>query len=404
MPMSTLGTPSPWPLRRGRERGIAGGVLNLLVCAGLVAQPDQNPEPPPERASDASAATNEKENEGLWPSPKLLESLLSRWADEASNEYSLDDVQGKQVRKAVVGRWKGFLDEHRRELQPIANEFLEMRLGMEPPSKERVREWAERAFPTFDRVKQEFMASQDDFRQALHPTQRAKFELDMLKQSAGMQFAENKLRQWKTGDVDATEFWEPLPSARRRRGEEKHRHIEQTAPSSALGTTVGDAAGSSDPIEVELSAWEKYVADFIRAYDLDEGQRTTVLSCLRELSERAAAHRTLHRDEIQKLENRIAAARGAEGEPGEIQAELVRLYGPIDEMFAELKDRIEKVPTEAQRAKAAGIPHGEKPSEGASERRRGVEHREYPRDHATSPRGVPASKTAPLMKGDATQE
>ena len=241
MPMSTLGTPSPWPLRRGRERGIAGGVLNLLVCAGLVAQPDQNPEPPPERASDASAATNEKENEGLWPSPKLLESLLSRWADEASNEYSLDDVQGKQVRKAVVGRWKGFLDEHRRELQPIANEFLEMRLGMEPPSKERVREWAERAFPTFDRVKQEFMASQDDFRQALHPTQRAKFELDMLKQSAGMQFAENKLRQWKTGDVDATEFWEPLPSARRRRGEEKHRHIEQTAPSSALGTTVGDA-------------------------------------------------------------------------------------------------------------------------------------------------------------------
>ena len=193
----------------------------------------------------------------------------------------LDDVQGKQVRKAVVGRWKGFLDEHRRELQPIANEFLEMRLGMEPPSKERVREWAERAFPTFDRVKQEFMASQDDFRQALHPTQRAKFELDMLKQSRrdavrGEQAAamENRGRGCN-GVLGATS------SARRRRGEEKHRHIEQTAPSSALGTTVGDAAGSSDPIEVELSAWEKYVADFIRAYDLDEGQRTTVLSCLR---------------------------------------------------------------------------------------------------------------------------
>jgi hypothetical protein len=142
------------------------------------------------------------------------------------------------------------------------------------------------------------------------------------------------------------EVWQPTTSQRRARRAERQRGR------GAQGAKTAQAAPEpqeTDQIALELTAWEQYVEEFIRIYHLDEGQRTATLSVLAELKERAIAHRDLRRDDIARLEHRIATFTGSEEELGELKKQLTELYGPIDDMFAELKRRIEQIPTAQQR-------------------------------------------------------
>lgn len=303
------------------------------------------------------AATVPPPSEGLWPSPKLMNALLGRWADSVSEEFKLDEAQRGQVREAATRRWSEFFTNHRAIIQPIANDFLELRMELEPPAKEDVQAWAKRAAPVFDEFRNQFAEAQNDFRKVLHPMQRARFELEALQFGAGLQFAEQRMKRWESGEFDPMEFWEPTRShpearkerwaERRERREERRRHwAERESQANA------DDAPETDQIALELTSWEKYVAEFIRSYDLDEGQRTAALSCLQEMKERATAHRERRREDILELEKRIRANSGVPEELERIKKLLVELYGPVDEMFKELQKRMEAIPTALQRANA----------------------------------------------------
>jgi hypothetical protein len=330
--------------------------------------------PPPQTESD-SVATPDKgaeSPEGLWPSPRLMRLMLARWAEEASRQYDLDDEQRAKVREATVDRWSKFIDENREAMQPLANEFVEMRMELKPPPKERVQEWAKRAGPVFDKVRTQLDEGADEFRKVLRPVQRAKFEIDALQMKVGLQIAEQRIKQWQSGEFKPDEFWEPLPSDRESRRAEKRRNREEREAKSAYASESSESDAkdaAADQIAVELDTWDRYVAEFIRSYGLDAGQRTTVLSCLSELKERAVAHRDRHHEEIDQLEKRVASNAGTEAELADINKQLVELYGPIDDMFKELRSRIEQVPTAEQRAAAAAHTPNRKPERASSEDR-----------------------------------
>lgn len=326
--------------------------------------------------ADASGSIDdpkEVKGAGLWPSQKLLGLMLSRWGDEAAARYELDDRQKQHVQEELVERWSEFLEEQRPVLQPLANEFLEMRMGMEPPPSDQVKEWSARALPALQKVREELRETQAEFREVLTPSQRARFEIDALKTGAGLQLAESKLRRWSEGEVEPEDMWEPTPAVRRERRKARDAAKERQEDADDKDSEVDDSVVSSDgghaapaegqtqerrgkpvdQIALELSAWEKFVADFIARHDLNEGQRTAALSCLKELSERAAAHRDRHRVEIEALEMQIESPEPAAEKLEEIRTKLHELYGPVDAMFAELKSRLEAIPTAEQRSRAA---------------------------------------------------
>jgi hypothetical protein len=306
-------------------------------------------EPLPAATGVAESPAEPAPPEGLWPSPKLLNLMLVRWAEETCADYELDDPQRAQVRGEVVAQWSGFLTENRSVLQPLANEFIEMRMTLEPPSKEQVQAWADRALPVFEKTRDQIRESHDEFRKVLRPMQRAKFEVDALQMSAGMAIAEQKLKEWKQGEFDKDVFWEPLPAERRARREERRRRRTEPDP-----TAVAESPKTPvDQIAAELDSWEKYVADFVQLFHLDEGQRTAALSCLSELRERAIAHRERRREEIARLEYRIQNNTATSDAPlDDLKKQLRELYGPIDDMFKELQTRLEQIPTADQRAAA----------------------------------------------------
>ncbi len=320
-------------------------LTKLVIVAVLLSPFSTLADEPISESVQPSPATQQR---GLWPSEKLMGLLLQRWADEIGYEYEMDAAQRDKVRKTVVDRWLPFFEENSPALAPLFNEFLEMRLEIEPPDKKRVENWARRAMPMFEQVRKQIDGGVAEFREILTPVQRAKFELQVLELGVGMRVSETWLKRMKEGDFDVSEIrdlWQTRRAQRRRLRAERRRQREEAGKKVEIKTDQGEV----DQIARELGRWEKYVDEFILVYNLDEGQRSAVLSCLSELRQRATAHRDIRREEVAKLEQRILSFTGKDADLAVLKKQLTELYGPIDAMFEELKDRIEQIPTAQQR-------------------------------------------------------
>lgn len=97
-------------------------------------------------------------------------------------------------------------------------------------------------------------------------------------------------------------------------------------------------------VEDPLGPWDRYVRDFSRRYRLDDSQRATAQSILREMHERREVYEQAHREDYE-------AARSLEGQ--DQQKQLAQLNQPIEFLFSQLKSRLERIPTTEQR-RAAG--------------------------------------------------
>lgn len=333
-----LSAPKPLALAQSAELPATGNPIS-----------GQSDNPSEAAESDASPRSG-----GMWPTPKLMNLMLTRWADQIGEEYELEPEQRTRVQEQVSARWSSFLQENRDSIEPLVTEFLELRMEMAPPDKDTVQQWAQRAMPMYEQFRKQVTGTNGDLRQVLTPKQRIKFEIDAMQFAVGLQYAESQLSKWKSGEFDPKDFWEPPPSAREdrtkrwderraRRQEQRRLREEREAEAKAL-------APPEDQIAVEMDLWDKYVAEFIARYDLDSGQKTTVQSLLTEMKQRATAHRDRNSAEILQLEARIQAG-GDAPQQEEVKKKLVELYGPIDEMFAELQRRMQAVPTKEQIAR-----------------------------------------------------
>lgn len=301
-------------------------------------------------SADGSRTQDGKRLDGFWPSKNMIRLIIGRMIDEERERYELTDEQADRWREVTTERWVKFAEENRRELQPLANEFIEMRLEMEPPSPERIKAWATGAEKAFESIRSEMMANIDEFREILNPLQEAKLETNLLEFNAGLELAKAKLEQWRRGEYAEREFWDPPASQRRaeRARAEAERLAEQQRKQA-------EEEKQKDQILAELDAWEQYVKSFIELYQLDEGQQMTARTSLNEIKERAVKHRERYKDQIDRLEEMIETNKGDENRLAVVEEKLVELYGPIDEMFAELKQRLEKIPTDQQKTRVAEL-------------------------------------------------
>ena len=293
-------------------------VLMLVsIAVGLTAgQPD---EPQPVR-------------DGIWPTERMIESMVRRTALEAAERYELTDEQRRQIEAGMLKRWQKFLRDNRGELQPLVNEYLEAHLSVDPPTREQVRAWAERALPMAEKIHEHIETGNQGIRRLLTPLQRVKFDSESLEVKAALDALYDRLRRWEQGDFTETELWQQP------RG---YKRAAERAPEAEVAP-----AEPADQVETELDRWDVYVTDFIATYRLDEAQQRAATSILREVKDRAWAHRDHNRIEIQRLEHAIDAGR-KQDEAG-LKAELAHLYGPIDTLFTELATRLNRIPTESQ--------------------------------------------------------
>lgn len=327
--------------RHGRRPGSTPAAIALaIVAAG---------------AGPVVAQTAKSGWDGTWPTRDVVRTLIADAAQKRCLErYDLNEKQCGVVSHTVANQWSEFLDKNRDVVQPVLDEFVEMQFAKEPPSKARVQRWAEHLQPVLDRLEKHLAETKARFVADDGSVEGLQRELDVLNLESGVRLVRSQMSQWKSGNFDAHDFKRPRPTV-----------IAPGAPGPAPAPTAppsGNAppAPAVDPVTVELLGWARYVNDFIERYQLDAGQRDAALSCLVELTSRAAAHRERHADEIADLERRINTPQQTTEAKTSLAEDVLRLYGPIDEMFSELQHRIEEIPTEAQRDRVKATPDAAK--------------------------------------------
>jgi hypothetical protein len=105
------------------------------------------------------------------------------------------------------------------------------------------------------------------------------------------------------------------------------------------------------------SEWEAYTRQFISKYHLDDGQSQKALSILRECQQEADQYLLRRKVEFEQLREKMRKLSKA-GTPKQddlsaLRQQGVKLRAPLNEIFEkQLKPRLEKLPTRAQRAVA----------------------------------------------------
>ncbi|MCH7813619.1 MAG: hypothetical protein IID40_06315 [Planctomycetes bacterium] len=307
-------------------------LLSLTCCLSQAGQAAQPADP----AVQGNAPT-EPAPDGLWPSERLIELMIQRWAAEASHEYELTDTQHSQIEARMLDRWPRFMRENRSTIQPLVNEFIEARMGLEPPAQERVQDWAGRALPVFDAFREQIDAGLAEVEALLTPAQRKRYSAQKIKTGLEFDAFRQRIAQWKSGQYTPAEWWDP-PAGR--------------SASRQAGASDAKQAPSEPPdqIALELDAWDRFVADVVSQYRFDPSQKAAARSILKEQKEKAVAHRDRHRDQIVQLERRLAI--GQPDDADQVSHDLQRLYGPIDALFQDLERRVRLIPTQSQRQAA----------------------------------------------------
>lgn len=282
---------------------------------------------PGARSGEASASA------GFWPTDRLIQNIIRRFVVGLRSEYELTDEQARQVERQMMARWPAWLRRNRPVLQPLFNEMIEARMAPEPPDPDFVADWANRALPIFADFQRTIEEANDEFRDLLTPSQRAKFDAQRLAFAVQMQVTEQTLRRWKRGGFAPREWWRPPVPARRRRSSRQSETAEGFAP---------------------INAWQAYVESFITRYGLDAGQARSARSILAEISERARAYEQRTAKQVGRLERQLRQADRQTA--AALRKQRDQLRQPLVQLFRELKQRLEGLLTAAQRGTAATQP------------------------------------------------
>ncbi|MBI4578562.1 MAG: hypothetical protein HY718_02605 [Planctomycetes bacterium] len=164
-------------------------------------------------------------------------------------------------------------------------------------------------------------------------------------------------RSWR--DAPPPGEWDGDRDSRRRdweqrRDEYRRRRGEDGGPSGTEQPGEGGRPGESRPdsrsrraiVENPIGPWEQYVRDFVRQFGLDPAQQATAYSVLREVETRRVAYEQSHRVDFEQ------ARQLTDG--GQREKRLAELNQPVVRMFDELKGRLNRIPSAAQR-QAAGV-------------------------------------------------
>jgi len=109
----------------------------------------------------------------------------------------------------------------------------------------------------------------------------------------------------------------------------------------------GTIAGSGD-------SWDRYVESFTRLYQLDQAQQASAQSVLREMKQQRDTYRESRQtdfDALGKIEDRQARREAYE-----------KLNQPVDWFFEQLKERLMRIPTNAQRSAAGPLMPASRPA------------------------------------------
>jgi hypothetical protein len=302
---------------------------------------------------------------GFWPTNRMMYLFIDRLTEDLSKSYGFTDDQLQQTRELWKDEFPIWLNEHRADIQQLTNEYLEALLDNKPPDPEYVADWAQRVLPLVDEFADRCEVVGEQMRPFLSEEQQLTLDGQLAGFRVGMKYLNQRLGGWAEGGFDAAFDWHRSPGFKERekeRNEQIHQEAEQ-AQAAARGEVLppsGEAggAGAQEAVKPAVTSkpaaddWGKYVEDFIRRYQLNAEQQEMAHKHLRVIQERRDGFLRRNASDFERAQ-RAASAAKSDGQRTRAEEQLRRLNRPLENMFTQLKEKLETIPTRRQRAEAA---------------------------------------------------
>ncbi len=328
--------------------------------------------------SPGRPASTRPTTRGPWPTGRMIDVALRRAIRDAARRNNMDPKQTAVLERQVMTRWPRFLKKHRPVLQQLVNEYLEVIIIGKPPSPEQAARWAKAFRPILAVADEQIEGTHRAVRAVLRPEQVERWDRDHQGYRQGKSQLATQIDKLARGQFDPRQWRTPFPKP----GPEDRMPVRPSTPSPGgqsdngaaradgsarstdraasgrRGATGPPRYGSKDlsgrtgvigsgGVARPLDAWESYVKQYIKRHGLDAGQTNAAMAILKELKDRGKSYRLKYRAELKRLERAVAAADPA-ARP-RFQAQLDQVRRPIDELFGELRSRLDGLLTESQR-------------------------------------------------------
>jgi hypothetical protein len=315
-----------------------------------------------------------------------------------SDRYLLDRDQEQVLQSLIFRENQALFSKHSGRIMQYAMEAIQTRVAGEPFTADQVARWVELATPVFQDSRRAMVSAADEFMGHLGPEQRELVQSDLDAANRRMDALEVMAVGWRRGEWDASDWGledDPIQNAHARApademggdsaggesdgsdpaGDQPGMERPDEAGNPAAGEKAArdnrsDAAGkrgdtppnaedappppdtNKDPKRSATNtpddAWAKYVREFIAKYQLADDQQQKAWLFHQDARKRAdAVDRRFARQtgEIDDAQDERATSRG--------KAIKERQDADQSRLFERMKERLEKLPTRAQRRSAA---------------------------------------------------
>ncbi|RJP35780.1 MAG: hypothetical protein C4547_09010 [Phycisphaerales bacterium] len=261
---------------------------------------------------------------------------LGRFTNLVGERYRLSDQQKTGLQGSIMRETAGLLVKHGPTLMEQVRKAVAKNdeFRDHPPSREDVAafmaEWTRATEPLHRDALEATERIRADLERGMDPSQRELVRRDLPTLEKLTRFANDQRAEWARGQ------WDPSDWGLR----DEDLGWASSGPSKTdLPGPPGKDAGGAEPatrwLSYEPKTWIAYVRHAIALYGLDEPQTAAATSIHAELLERATTFIDQRSDELTVVK----------GDARRIDA----AWAPVRECFRELCERVEAIPTQAQR-------------------------------------------------------
>ncbi len=333
-----------------------------------------------------------------------IDALIDNHARFLARRYNLSPEQDQYTQAFLRQKADNFLSRHREELYDLIDQLVAVRTGgtMEP---QELIAWGQRALPLYEEAKALIIQGNEEWRGILSDEQKKVHDEDVKEMYTSFGQTDDQLARIVNGQMSIDEFRKgpagraPLPNAPGARQPNPNpvaqpmpespaarpdgvnppppgRGVRVDPPSGTGGVTqaggpggthtgsparpgrTGRGTATSAPAGANFeSEWERYVREFIEKYKLDDAQQERARAVLKDCQEQAQHVMRRRKSELDRLDEKIKGLTGNNEaakikELGELNQQRTKLLEPISDIEKQLKAKLEKLPTRAQRQAA----------------------------------------------------
>jgi len=306
-------------------RIIALGCLLVGSSAGVVrAQEADSEKLAPSREFNATSAT--------------VEAIMNTAVRNIAIRYNLNEMQKQHTEELMKREVRRFLRENEEEVWPAMRALLEYQFRA-PDDPEKLKVMGEMIRPLAQKAREAIFRGNKEWGEILEPDQKKLHEFDLEQMSKTFDQIDSNLESWEQGKNPGSRLF-PAP--------QKYADQEPPKPNRPKTRLPQDSGIVTD--KPPIGILDTFVQEFIKTYNLDEGQITTAESILTEFKGKAESFYNRQKDEFAKV---IAAREKAKVERDmkgvrDAVAAHKKLLEPFYGLFDEMESRLVATLTSAQ--------------------------------------------------------